>query len=123
MDEGPDGGLWKLLQEPVIPMNGWQGPSFPNATSTDYSNDLGRECKEGCLFQLDDDPTEHEDVSGDPANAARVLKMGALLKRLNASAFTPDRGSGPDFETSCGAAHSRWSGFWGPFVDIDDEEA
>ena len=123
MDEGPAGGLWKLLREPVIPMNGWQGPSFPNLTvSTDYSKDLGRECAGGCLFRLDADPTEHEDVSGDPANAARVTTMGALLKKLNASAFTPDRGAGPAFEASCGAAHARWDGFWGPFVGIDDEE-
>ena len=120
VDEGPGGGLWKLLREPVIPMNGWQGPSFPNLTvSTDYSKDLGRECADGCLFQLDADPTEHHDVSADPANAARVKKMGALLKKLNASAFTPDRGTGPDFEASCEAAHERWGGFWGPFVDVD----
>ncbi len=115
---GGGGGLWKLIREPVLAMDGWQGPSWPNATSTQFSNQLNRSCggPKGCLFRLDTDPTEHHDVAQDPANAERVARMGALMRRMNATAFSPDRGRA-DFEASCGAAHAKWGGFWGPFVE------
>ena len=76
VDEG-EAGLWKLLVEPRIPMNGWQvsrhsyrchlggillkmqaelcgqGPFFPNATSTAFETTFEFGCKEGCLFRID----------------------------------------------------------------------
>jgi len=57
-DDRADSGLWKLLIE-KLPMNGWQGPQYPNAsTATWIAETEELDCGDsGCLFKLDDDPT------------------------------------------------------------------
>jgi hypothetical protein len=40
-----------------------QGPFFPNSTATAFETTFEFGCKEGCLFRLDIDPTEHHDLA------------------------------------------------------------
>ena len=113
-----DGGeLWKLLYEDVA-MSGWQGPRFPNgSTTTDFVRSVepcgGGRGHGGCLFRLDADPTEHHDVAH--LHPHRVASMLAALKRHNATVFSPDRG--PWDPNACVAAMGKWGGFWGPWLE------
>ena len=118
VDEGPIHGMWKLLKEPAISMSSWQGPDWPNATTTHFSEYMDKDCggELGCLYRIDLDPTEHENVVHDPLNGERVVRMTKLLKKMNGTTFSPNRGTA-DFELSCRAVHEKWSGFWGPFVE------
>lgn len=108
-------GLWKLLVGSV-PMDGWQGQRYPNASTLHWAaeNTIGT-CEPACLFNLDTDPTEHVDLAG--AMPERVQSMLASLRELNATSavFSPDRGS-TDLEGACAAAMVRYHGFWGPWL-------
>ena len=53
-------GTWKLLTEAQRP-SFWQGPSFPNRSST-ASESTWAACAEGCLFELEQDPTEQRNL-------------------------------------------------------------
>ena len=63
LDEGSD-GLWKLVLG-QLSMNGWTGPQFPNVTTDWMAEDTWGDCglETGCLFNLGEDPTEHNDVA------------------------------------------------------------
>lgn len=119
VDEGRDssGGLWKLIVEPQIPMNGWTGPLSPNGTETHYEAWFETECggARGCLFRLDVDQTEHHDYAAAPANAARLKRMTQQIATLTKGVFSPERGT-PQIEAACTAAEQSWHGFWGPWV-------
>jgi arylsulfatase I/J len=106
------GGLWKYLIDEMLMMDGWQGPEYPNATFTWYTNS-SLDCAEGCLFQLDADESEHHDVVR--RNPGVVEYMHSRLVAHNATVFSPDRGVVQN-ETACAAAMDR-GGFWGPFAD------
>ena len=129
-------GRWKLLVG-ELPMSGWQGISYPNAsthwiaqhdvhqcTSVVYQRRIGGQDavaedggggKRACLFDIDADPTEHTDVSG--ANPDVVTAMLQRMLDINSTAYTPDRGV--DEGKACKAAFARGR-VWGPFTDMDD---
>jgi hypothetical protein len=48
----------------IIPESFWQGPFYPNLT-TNYTlqQSLKTNCGSGCLFNLLNDPTEHNNVA------------------------------------------------------------
>jgi len=53
---------WKLLIGPV-PQNGWTGPFYPNISTNWNSGASVEHCAVvGCLFNVFDDPTEHNEV-------------------------------------------------------------
>jgi len=120
-DMGPGKGVWKLLTG-RNPMNGWQGPLFPNASTNSslwrFNNiyDCG---EEGCLFRLDEDPTEQSDLRlAQPEIAAAML---AEVRTLNQTTFSPYRGPGEqngDVAAACKAARG-YGGFFGPFLTDD----
>jgi hypothetical protein len=112
-------GVWKLLVG-RNPMSGWQGPLFPNASTpkTQWSFHDVYECgPHGCLFKLDDDPTEHVDLrQREPDIAAAML---AEIVQLNHTTFSPYRGPGEqngDIAAACAAAEKWYGGFFGPFL-------
>jgi len=92
-ERGRGGGLWKLLIGP-IPMDGWQGPHYPNASTLAWAAEKSlHDCGGGCLFNLDVDPTEHQNLAADQAE--RVQSMLETIRKHNNTAFSPDRGK-PD---------------------------
>ena len=107
-------GLYKLLVGP-IPMNGWQGPQFPNASTLLWAaEDSIHDCgKQGCLFRLDTDPNEHVDIAA--ADRGRVKAMMPVLMHFNETTFSPDRGP-PNTTEACNIAMRRYGGFWGPWL-------
>ena len=120
-DRGAD-GRWKLLLG-AVPMNGWQGPFYPNSSTTahafGFSGEWVLDCGAGgCLFRLDLDPEERHDVAH--ANPQLVVQMKATLLRLQSTALSPDRGPGEqngDVAAACAAAE-RYGGFFGPFHNV-----
>mmetsp|Transcript_125716 Transcript_125716/g.367326 ORF Transcript_125716/g.367326 Transcript_125716/m.367326 type:complete len:626 (-) Transcript_125716:132-2009(-) len=114
------GGLWKLLVG-SIPMDGWQGPHYPNASTLGWAaQDSIHSCEKGCLFQLDADPTEHHNLA--EAEPQRVQSMLASLRQHNATAFSPDRGQ-RDTNGACKAAMELYGGFWGPWLRSAEQPA
>ena len=115
---GPAGGLWKLLVGEV-PQNIWTGPQYPNQSTSwvDQPERCGIPMvpvvgKGGCLFNLLDDPTEHNDVA-----AAHPDIVAALYERVEhwqGTVFSPNRGA--DDGSACRAATQTWGGFYGPFT-------
>ena len=104
--------------------NIWTGPHYPNA-STSW-NDTGYHCgvpstpptgKGGCLFNVLSDPNEYSDVAADHPDI--VAEMYARILELQATAFSPNRGS--DDGAACRASKNRWGGFWGPFDFVGEE--
>ncbi|CAJ1332272.1 unnamed protein product [Effrenium voratum] len=75
------------------------------------------DCKDGCLMNVRDDPTEHNDLAADPKYASVLAKMQATLKELNKDLFEPDRGL--DRVEACQVAVEQ-SHTFGPFVDSKD---
>ena len=106
-------GLWKLVAEPRIPMNSWQGPFFPNSTATAFETTYEFGCKDGCLFKLDVDPTEHHDLA--KHEPALLESMKRQIAAHQKTAFSPSRGT-PQLEAACSAAMNDWKGFWGPWL-------
>ena len=111
-------GRWKLLVG-QLPMSGWQGPVYPNASTNwiaqhDFHQcsaiDASRE-KRACLFDILADPTEHRDVAGE--NLDVVNQMLERIEAINGTAYTPGRGK--DTGKACEAAFARGK-VWGPFL-------
>ena len=99
---------WKLLRGQVGNA-GWQGPIFPNKTA--YSPG-SLHCKPACLFNLLQDPFELSDVQAQHPDI--VAAMLAELEQLEATVWSPDRGTDAD-GLACRAAEAN-GGFWGPFL-------
>jgi len=84
-------GEWKLLIGP-IDQNGWTGPFYPNVT-TNWASSLAIErCgEEGCLFNVYDDPTEHQDVASQ--HPAIRLQLRERIREIQQTVFSPNRGT------------------------------
>ena len=121
----------------------WQGVLYPNCTTVDdlkdgplfsdmhcfgldlylsdnqtqqdeltYTQDCG---DSGCLYNVELDPTEHKDLSGDPKYADALYALQLELYKLNLANFNPDRGA-PALQACLQGADL--GGFYGPFVDV-----
>ena len=116
VDEG-DEGLWKVLIGGVS-MDYMTGPHFPNDTTAwtahNSPEQLFLDCGEACLWRIDQDPTENEDLSKDPANLERIQKMKTAAEAANATTFSPNRGTTD--RLACTTAQGKWGNFWGPFL-------
>lgn len=119
----------------------WTGALFPNCTTVDnfadgqgpnyhgikifnqplpssldpaiYDRQLWTEdCASGCLFNVEEDPTEHFDLSKDPNQAHRLQAMQGALMELNKGLFEPERG---DMQLAACLNAIDIGGFYGPF--------
>ena len=109
---------YKLLRD-VVDMDVWTGPFYPNATTAAHPwNNSGRDCGQlpapTCLFNIFDDPSEHENLAA--AHPDIVAAMAARIAELQAAVFSPYRGN-PD-PRACKATRELWHGFVGPFIDV-----
>ena len=66
----------------------------------------------GCLFDIMNDPTEHNDVAKDHPDI--VAALYARILHYQQGVFSPDRGK--DDGSACNAATNKWGGFYGPFT-------
>jgi arylsulfatase A-like enzyme len=113
--DGADRQLWKLLIGRV-PLAGWTGPKYPNGTGAEtptVSCGMPPEGS-GCLYNLSDDPTEHNNLADVAAHNTIKMHLFAKIQQHNATAFSPDRG--PVDPAACTAARQKFGGFWGPWI-------
>lgn len=92
-------------------------PLSDNTTQQDaytFAEDCG---DGGCLFNVEVDPTEHNDLAQDPAYANQLFKMQMKLYWKNMQNFNPNRGE-PALQACDQGADL--GGFYGPFVDAED---
>ena len=68
-------GKYKLISGPMIEAS-WSGPNYPNSTSVAHPVDPGPtlKCPTGCLFDLEADLTEHEDIAGTYPDIVSTMK-------------------------------------------------
>ena len=111
-----DGGDYKLVlgwQSSGI----WQGPIYPNA-STSYTAEQPVMCAEpGCLFDVRSDPGEHIDLAA--RMPTKVAEMRQVLADLNRSYYREPRVGDQGFErdeTACRAYTASHAGFLGPYL-------
>ena len=90
----------------------WSGPQYPNATKDPRCDNTVVTCPQGCLFNIDADPHENENVAA--AHPDILATMHARLHELQATVFSPHRGGG-DPKLAVAAAAARGN-YWGPFV-------
>mmetsp|Transcript_5926 Transcript_5926/g.10729 ORF Transcript_5926/g.10729 Transcript_5926/m.10729 type:complete len:699 (-) Transcript_5926:220-2316(-) len=70
----------------------------------------------GCLYNVEIDPSEHHDLSGDALHSEILFGMQQKLYYLNQGNFNPDRGY-PALEACLQGADL--GGFYGPFLNVD----
>ena len=103
---------YKILYGNVIE-NAWTGPFYPNST-TNWCDTCPLDCgtidAPTCLFNVFDDPTEHNEIS--KSNPSIVADMTKRLKELTATLFAPDRGAA-DTVDACKAGQD---GYVRPFL-------
>jgi hypothetical protein len=107
-------GLWKRL-EGSQRCDGWTGPQCPNAT---YKTPPNGRCDPFCLFRLDTDPGEHDDLAARPEYADVAADLKLRMDAANKTGFHPDRGQ--EDPQSCIAALQQHGGYWGPWVTPTD---
>jgi arylsulfatase B len=104
-----------LIQPPFklllgeLGQNIWQSPAYPNETTS--WPDAPFSCAHGCLYNIEVDPSEYQDLSREQPGV--VARMRARMGELQRAVYSPNRG-GDDGE-ACAAALGKWGGFWGPF--------
>ena len=97
-----------------------QGVKYPNASTYEYNSSASVfDCGlRGCLFRLDEDPSEEHDVAAQHPD--RAAQMAKAIREFNSTAFSPHRGS-PQLAAACSAAE-RYGGFWGPFIEVKNSQ-
>jgi arylsulfatase B len=109
---------WKLLHG-LLSQDMWQGPFYPNSTTEahPWSNkalDCGSAAAPACLFNVLADPTEHANEAA--AQPAVVAEMTARIAELQATVFSPDRGTSSPLACNVSAPTGIYRGFVGPFM-------
>jgi arylsulfatase I/J len=96
----------------------WSGPHSPNASATCCGKVVhcgrpgNKSGKQGCLFNVVDDPGQHTDLA--EAMPEVALALYKRLQEVNATAFQPDRGSFD--KNACDVYQTKWRGFYGPWL-------
>ena len=106
---------YKLIHG-LVNQDAWTGPFYPNATTSwcdTCTLDCGPIDAPTCLFNVLDDPTEHNELSAQHPDI--VASMAARLQELAKTVFAPDRGK-EDTTNACHAGDVTWGGFVGPFL-------
>lgn len=123
------------------PYSAWTGALFPNCTTVEHFKDgqgpdfddfkifdqklacspdpaisdrriWTQDCAGGCLFNVEEDPTEHLDLSKDPNQAQRLQVMQRALAELNKGIFEPHRGQ---MQLAACLNAIEIGGYYGPF--------
>lgn len=111
---------YKLLLGPQA-FDAYSGEFYPNASSIALSTDVVGECGNGCLYNIEADPLEENDIAA--ANPQLVANMTARLAQLSQGFFSNnDTGvnlcpSGTIELCACWMATHVYGNFLGPFQE------
>eukprot|EP00729_Bicosta_minor_P002649 gene2649-14137_t len=103
--------LYKLIVGTTA-MDAWVGPRYPNASTFGSAKYGIKNCKDGCLFDVSVDPTEHDDIASTHPDV--IAALTDVLSAAAKKAFEPSRGA-PQ-QAACDAARGKYKGHYGPFV-------
>ena len=103
-------GRFKLLRGSFANGGSYPGPTTPNRTKGIVPFDCGR----GCLFDLDADPTEHDDLAAHKPTLLRSLID--LAEAYDVTTYQSPGGADAD-PKAIQAADAEYGGFWGPWQD------
>eukprot|EP01065_Artemidia_motanka_P003145 TRINITY_DN1149_c0_g1_i1.p1 TRINITY_DN1149_c0_g1~~TRINITY_DN1149_c0_g1_i1.p1 ORF type:complete len:513 (+),score=194.27 TRINITY_DN1149_c0_g1_i1:77-1615(+) len=110
------GVLWKLVTGTQLPVP--TGPAVPNRCRDQNTTVWGPSntgvrctCGAGCLYNLDEDEEEHNDLSA--ANPAKLAELQAKLRAARGTVYAPYRG---DVDEAACAANERAGGYWVPWL-------
>jgi hypothetical protein len=123
-------GGWKIILGKQSP-DWWYGPYAPNCT--DGNGGHPDNCDDGCLFNIDNDPSEHVNLKA--AQPARFAQLKALLDAETSAvglqrpltAAGPegydahgiyDQVQLPEDHGACQAMDTVWGGFFGPYQHV-----
>jgi hypothetical protein len=104
-------------------LNQGHGPAFNDASIFGQKINFGDaaewvgDCSHGCLFDVENDPSEYTDLSGYPEHQPRLAHMRRELAKLNKTLFLPGRGT--THVQACYSAMFNGGGHFGPFAHID----
>ena len=116
-------GEWKLLRGKVSPA-GWQGLTYPNASTATHEPDTVLDCGmgPGCVFNVAQDPGEHVDLA--TAHPKRAAALAARLDELR-QGFWQNQEKGIDAcpqhvesKCACWMAANVYDGFMGPYQEV-----
>ena len=105
-------GDYKILTGDISSST-WTGPHSPNTTTHPGTNIIEHCGTKGCLFNIKEDPTEHNNLADSLPD--KLKDMQNKLAEYQATHFNPDRGK--KWPGACDTAINKYGGFWGPFVD------
>merc|ERR1712232_247128 len=91
----------------------WMGPLYPNATTNHTRESKNVDCKAGCLFNIIDDPGEHNDLASQKPDVHQ--RMIARWKELKATRYEAAPHATDDAQ--CEAFANTHHGFCGPYLD------
>ena len=111
-------GDLKLITGTAVSMTMWTGPQYPNASTP---ADIPKYActtpyRRACLFNVTADPTEHNELSAQRPDDAKML-LEALLNSSK-SFFNPKRGDGD--QRACKQMEGPNRGFYGPWLELND---
>ncbi len=93
----------------------WAGPQYPNTSSPGHEVMHGElDCTTGCLFNVQVDPTEHQDLAIE--EPARLKNLIARLKDLAQTIW--HRPTTPEDPACNKTAYEVYGGFLGPWREI-----
>ncbi|KAL3925964.1 MAG: hypothetical protein SGILL_000065 [Bacillariaceae sp.] len=110
---------WKVINGTQVGLGFWQGPQFPNASkkipqpSTDYG------CPEGCLFNIETDPTEHQEVK--EKHPEIFARLWSRLLEIGQGVYQTNYDGGAKTCLPVEEAYRRDKGFLAPRCVVEDE--
>lgn len=90
----------------------WQGPVYPNA-STNHAAEVTFDCGDGCLFNIQDDPSEYNDLA--KSQPEKLNMMRDLFIARNKTMFQAPKIIIPDATAKCDSYAASHGGFGGPY--------
>ena len=107
------GGRYKLLfgiQSPAF----WTTDDYPNGTYAEpVSIDCGNMTHGGCLFDLMEDPTEHNDLAGNETYNSIMEEIRARFIELSNTTYMYDRG---EVDPNCCVETQVNGGYFAPWL-------
>lgn len=119
-------GNYKLLVGLQFP-GGWQGPVFPNASSLANDPSHATLCGTGCLFDVVNDPEEHQDISKTQPEVFKALQQRLLELQptffvnndtRHSMSCPPTPSTSPTSDCFCWTARNVWGDFLGPYEEL-----
>ena len=97
----------------------WGGPRYPNAsTASDAIGDHSITCPDtGCLFNVAQDVREKHEISSEYPDI--VLALQNMLDQEASTIWSQPHGNDPKCRET---AWSRYGGFFGPWLELDDDD-